>query len=73
MSSSSRCAYSVMRKYHCVRVFFVTWAPQRSQVPPTTCSLASTVWSLGHQFTGDALRYANPRSKSRRKSHCVHL
>jgi hypothetical protein len=29
----------------------VTSAPQRSQRPPTTCSLASTVWSTGHQLT----------------------
>ena len=32
-------------------------APQRSQVPSaSTCSFASTVWSLGHHFTGAPLR-----------------
>ena len=51
MSSSSRWAYSVIRKYHWVSSRLVTTAPQRSQTPPTTCSLASTVWSLGHQLT----------------------
>jgi hypothetical protein len=56
MSSSSRSAYSVIRKYHWVSFFFVTGVSQRSQRPPTTCSLASTVWSCGHQLTIDGLR-----------------
>ena len=55
-SSSSSWAYSVIRKYHCVRSRLVTSAPQRSHMPCTTCSLASTVWSLGHQLTGAFLR-----------------
>ena len=71
MSSSSRCAYSVVLKYHWVSCRLVTVAPQRSQAPLTTCSLASTVWSFGHQFTYDALRWASPRSRNRRNSHWV--
>ena len=30
--------------------------PQRSQRPSITCSLASTVWSLGHHLTAASLR-----------------
>ncbi len=56
MSSSSRWAYSVTLKYHCDSSRLVTSAPQRSHMPSTTCSLASTVWSLGHQLTGENLR-----------------
>ena len=56
MSSSSRSAYSVTRKNHCVSSRLVTTVPQRSQAPCTTCSLASTVWSLGHQLTAEDLR-----------------
>ncbi len=62
MSSSSRWAYSVVLKYHWVSSRLVTSCPHRSHRPWTTCSLASTVWSFGHQFTYDALRYASPRS-----------
>ncbi len=51
MSASSRSAYSVILKYHWVSVRRMTSAPQRSHRPPTTCSLASTVWSTGHQLT----------------------
>jgi hypothetical protein len=43
MSSSSRSAYSVIRKYHWVSFFFVTGVSQRSHRPFTTCSFASTV------------------------------
>ena len=50
-SASSRSAYSVILKYHWVSTRRTTSVPQRSQRPPTTCSLASTVWSLGHQLT----------------------
>ena len=56
MSASSRSAYSVVLKYHWVSCRLVTWVPQRSHMPATTCSLASTVWSLGHQLTKLALR-----------------
>ena len=56
MSSSSRWAYSVTLKYHCVSSRLVTSAPQRSHSPSTTCSLASTVWSFGHQLTGENFR-----------------
>ena len=51
MSSSSRWAYSVVRKYHWVSRRLVTNDPHRSHIPATTCSLASTVWSVGHQLT----------------------
>ena len=54
--SSSSWAYSVILKYHCVSSRLVTSAPQRSQCPSMTCSLASTVWSTGHQLTGLSLR-----------------
>jgi hypothetical protein len=50
-SASSRSAYSVILKYHWVSTRRTTSVPQRSQRPATTCSLASTVWSLGHQLT----------------------
>ena len=38
------------------------WAavPQRSHNPPSTCSLASTVMSVGHQFTAAAFLKARP-------------
>ncbi len=45
-----------MRKNHCSIFRISTSAPQRSQWPFTTCSFASTVWSLGHQLTGASLR-----------------
>ena len=51
MSSSSWSAYSVMRKNHCSRSRSSTRVPQRPQRPSTTCSLASTVASFGHQLT----------------------
>ncbi len=41
---------------HCSRLRASTSAPQRSQCPSITYSLATTVWSFGHQFTGAALR-----------------
>jgi hypothetical protein len=49
--SSSRCAYSLMRKNHCSSSRCSTTVPHRSHAPATTCSLASTVLQLGHQFT----------------------
>ncbi len=56
-SSSSRSAYSVIRKYHWVSFFLTTLAPERSEVPSgSTCSLASTVWSTGSQLTSESLR-----------------
>src|SRR4029453_6454072 len=51
-SSSSCWAYSVILKNHCSSWRSSTSVPQRSQCPSITCSLASTVWSLGHQCTG---------------------
>ena len=43
----------------------------RQQLPSTTCSLASTVWQSGHQFTGASFRTASPFSKNLRMIHCV--
>ncbi len=51
MSASSRSAYSVILKYHCVSSRRMTSDPHRSHLPLMTCSLASTVWSTGHQLT----------------------
>ncbi len=51
MSASSRSAYSVILKYHWVSVRRMTSDPHRSHLPLMTCSLASTVWSTGHQLT----------------------
>ena len=51
MSASSRSAYSVILKYHWVSRRRTTSAPHRSHRPAMTCSLASTVWSTGHQLT----------------------
>ena len=45
----------MIRKYHWVSFFLVTGVSQRSHRPSTTCSLASTVWSFGHQLTCDGL------------------
>jgi hypothetical protein len=58
-----------MRKNHCSRSFSTTSVPQRQQAPSMTCSLASTVWQLGHQFTVERRRYASPRSNMRMNSH----
>ena len=41
----------------------------RSQSPPTTCSLASTVLQSGHQLTAACFLYASPCLYSCRKSH----
>ena len=59
--SSSSSAYRVMRKNHCSRSRISTIDSQRSQRPTassprSTCSLASTVWQLGHQFAGAIAR-----------------
>ncbi len=56
MSSSSRSAYSVMRKNHCSSCLTSTTLPQRSQRPSITCSFASTVASFGHHLTAASLR-----------------
>ena len=56
MSSISRSAYCVMRRYHCVSSRASTTVPHRSHRPSTTCSLASTVASCGHQFTTPGAR-----------------
>ena len=61
-------------KYHCVSFFLTTTAPERSDVPSeSTCSFASTVWSIGSQLTQLSLRYARPFSYRVRKSHWFHL
>ena len=59
--ASRRPAYSVMRKNHCSRTRCSTLAPHRSHSPAMTCSLASTVLSIGHQLTAAAFLYASPR------------
>ena len=72
-SVSSRSAYSVIRKNHCSSTRCSTAAPQRSQWPLMTCSLASTVLSCGHQLTAADFLYAFPALRSWRKIHWVHL
>ncbi len=52
MASSSSCAYSVMRTNHCSISRFSTGAPERQPLPSMTCSLASTVWSIGVPVDG---------------------
>src|SRR5215471_10409106 len=69
MPWSSSSAYCVILKNHCSSSRVSTIDPQRQQVPSTTCSLASTVWQLGHQLTVERLRYASPRSSILRKIH----
>jgi hypothetical protein len=69
--SRSSSAYAVVLKNHCVMFRSSIGVPQRSQRPSTTYASAITVWSLGHQLTGASLRYARPRSKNFRNSHCV--
>jgi hypothetical protein len=44
-------AYAVMRKKYIGISRFSTGAPVRQPRPSITCSLASTVWSTGSQFT----------------------
>src|SRR5450830_2123645 len=61
-SSSRRCAYSVMRRYHCSRFFLVTSLPQRQHLPCSTCSLARMVLQLGHHHC----RPVERRSEERR-------
>ena len=51
-SSSKRCAYSVIRNIHCCIGRRTTGKPPTSLTPSLTSSLASTVPSSGHQFTG---------------------
>ena len=55
-SSSSWSAYAVIRKNHCTMFRAMTGVPQRSHLPSITYSLATTVWSFGHQLTGASLR-----------------
>jgi hypothetical protein len=49
-----------MRKNHCERFRISTGVSHRSQSPPITCSLASTVLQEGHQFTGASFFTASP-------------
>jgi hypothetical protein len=53
---SSASAYAVMRKKYIGISRFSTSAPVRQPRPSITCSLASTVWSTGSQFTTPVLR-----------------
>ncbi len=55
-SSIKRSAYAVMRSIHCVSGMRMTGKPPRSLLPSMTSSLASTVPSSGHQFTGTRAR-----------------
>ena len=41
---------------HCVSLRLVTTESQRSHLPATTCSFASTVWQVGHQLTAESVR-----------------
>ena len=52
VASSISSAYAVIRKNHCLRFFFTTGLPQRQHLPPSTCSFASTVWSVSHHHCG---------------------
>ena len=54
--SSSSSAYAVVLKNHWVSSRSSTGVPQRSHLPSTTYSFATTVWSFGHQLTGASLR-----------------
>src|SRR3984957_21356114 len=72
-SSSSCSAYAVVFKNHCSSSRDSTSVSScRQQYPFTTCSLASTVQHLGHQFTRLFCREASPRSNIRRKNHWFH-
>ena len=53
-------AKSVILKNHWVSSRCSTSAPERQPRPSMTCSLASTVWSTGSQFTFDCLRSTRP-------------
>ena len=68
--SSSSSAYAVILKYQPSICRGVTSESHRQQRPSSTCSLASTVWQEGHQFTVAAFRYARPRSNMRTKMSC---
>ncbi len=46
-----RSAYADTRRHHCHISFCTTGYPPRTERPSLTSSLASTVPSLGHQFT----------------------
>ena len=50
-AASSSSAYAVMRRKYIGISRFSTTAPVRQPRPSITCSLASTVWSTGSQFT----------------------
>ena len=71
--SSSSSAYLVMAKYHCGMARLTTVVSQRSHLPSLTCSLASVVWSCGHQLTAPSDRYASPISRNLRKKYWFHL
>jgi hypothetical protein len=54
--ASNSSAYSVILKNQPSISRLVTSESQRQQRPASTCSLASTVWQEGHQFTVERLR-----------------
>src|SRR5207253_5615352 len=70
-ASSSSCAYRVIFSHHCRRNRVSTTVWQRSHLPPSTCSSASTVLHDGHQFTAPSRHSASPCLKSWRNTHCV--
>src|SRR3712207_3030886 len=57
-------------KNHCVRLRRSTTEPQRSQAPWITCSFASTVWSVGHQLTGERSEEHTSELQSRQYLVC---
>ena len=57
-------------KYQLAISFVTTSESQRQQRPASTCSLASTVWQPGHQFTRALFWYASPRSNILTKISC---
>ncbi len=65
--SSENC---VILKNHCVRSRCSMGAPERHPRPSMTCSLASTVWSTGSQFTLDCLRSTKPAARKSRNIFC---
>ncbi|CSA89409.1 Uncharacterised protein [Vibrio cholerae] len=55
---------------HCGISFCSTGVSQRQQQPSSTCSLARTVWSFGHQLTDEVFLYTKPFANSLVKNSC---
>ena len=70
MESSRSWAKAVILKNHWVSSRCSTKAPERQPRPSITCSLASTVWSTGSQFTFDFLRSTRPARQKSRNIRC---